>query len=190
MEMNRPTQNLWHSIEQLPHLPFVTDAELEDKLDVQIVQVLRLLDGLNQAHSICSQCGGQCCRDMGCELFTPELGCCPIADYRPLICRFQFCEKFGSQHETLIKWLRDLFTSATGHGEAGSRAVRALELNLLLFQACRGADAPCPQLLQNICLITAAARSQEIGWQEARRQINQEVEAYRSAQDQSMTLTR
>lgn len=179
MEVDLLTQNLWRSVERLPHLPFVTDTELEDNLDLQIVQALRLLDGINRAQSICSQCGGQCCRDMGCELFTAELGCCPIADYRPLLCRFHYCEKFGPEHETLIKWLRDLFAAAASHGEAGSRAVGALELNLLLLRTCRGADDPCPQLLENMCHITAAARSGEIGWQQAREQLNQQVEAYR-----------
>ena len=180
LDMDRLTQNLWHSIEQLPHLPFVTDTELEDNLDLQIVQALRLLDGLNLAQSICSQCGGQCCRDMGCDLFTAELGCCPIADYRPLLCRFHYCEKFGLEHETLIKWLRDLFGAATSLGEAGSRAVVALELNLLLLRTCRGADDPCPQLLWDMRQITAAACSGEISWQQAKEQLNQQVEVYRS----------
>ena len=178
--MDRQTENLWHGIEQLPHLPFVTDAELEENLDPQIVQALRLLDGLNQAQRICHQCGGKCCREMGCELFAAELGCCPIADYRPLICRFQFCEKFGSEHETLIKWLRDLFVSATSHGQAGSREVAALELGLLLLQACRGPEDHCPQLIENMRQITDLARSGAISWQQARGQLIREVEVYRS----------
>lgn len=181
MEMERVAQNLWRSIEQLPHLPFVTDRELKDKLELQIVQALQLLDSLNQAQMICSQCGGKCCRDMGCELFISEIGCCPIADFRPLLCRFQFCEKFGSEHETLIKWLRDLFVSATSHGEAGSREARALELSLLLLRACRGPEDHCPQLIENMLQITALARSGAISWQEARGQLIKEVEVYRSS---------
>jgi hypothetical protein len=180
MKMERATQSLWRSIEQLPHLPFVIDKELEEGLEPQIVQALKLLDVLNLTERICSQCGGKCCHEMGCELFTRELGCCPISDYRPLLCRFHYCEKFGAEHEVLIKWLRDLFVSATSHGEAGSRAITALELNMLLFRACRASEAPCPQLVENLRQIVATARSGDISWQEAKEQLGKEVETYRS----------
>jgi len=178
--MEMATQNLWRSIEQLPHLPFVIDRELEEGLELQIVQALQLLDNLNLAQGICSQCGGKCCRDLGCDLFTPELGSCPIAEYRPLICRFHYCERFGSEQDVLIQWLRDLFTSATCHGEAGSRATTALELNMLMFRACKRSEDSCPQLVEKMGQIIAMARSEGISWQEAEEQLGREIEAYRS----------
>lgn len=180
MNTEKTARNLCRNLERLQYLPFVTDEEPEEQLELEVIQALNLLEGLNQAQAICSGCGGKCCQEMGCELFSPELEGCPIADYRPLLCRFHYCEKFGPEHEGLVKGLRDLFVSAAAHGEAGSRVALGLELNMLLYRACRKPDDPCPQLVENMRQIAAAARRGEMGWQEAKGKFRGEVETYMS----------
>ena len=180
MNTERTARNLRRSLETLPYLPFVTDEELEKRLELEVIQALNLLEKLNQAQGICSGCKGKCCEEMGCELFFPELDSCPIADYRPLLCRFHYCEKFGAEHEGLIKMLRDLFASAASHGEAESRVSSALELNMLLYRACRKPDDHCPQVVENMRQIAAAARRGVMNWQEAKGRFRVEVETFRS----------
>ncbi len=188
MNTERTARNLCQSLETLPCLPFVTDEELEERLELEVIQALNLLERLNQAQGICSGCGGKCCAEMGCELFSPELGGCPIADYRPLLCRFHYCEKFGPEHEGPIKRLRNLFAAAASHGEAESRVASGLELNMLLYRACRRPDDPCPHLVGNMRQIAAAARRGEMSWQEAKGKFREEVETYRSMKRQKTNV--
>ncbi len=188
MNTERIARKLCQNLERLPYLPFVTDEELGERLDPEVIQAFRLLESLNRAQGICYRCGGKCCHEMGCELFSPELGGCPIADYRPLLCRFHYCEKFGPEHEGLVKGLRDLFVSAAAHGEAESRVVLGLELNMLLYRACRKPDDHCPHLVENMRQIAAAAHRGEMSWQEAKGKFREEVETYRSMKQQEANL--
>ena len=180
MNTERTARNLCLSLETIPYLPFITDGELAERLEPEVIQALNLLERLNRAQGICSRCGGKCCAEMGCELFSPDLEGCPIADYRPLLCRFHYCEKFGPEHEGLITGLRDFFASAAADEEAESRVVLGLELNMLLYRACRKPDDPCPQLVENMRQIAAAAQRGEMSWEEAKEGFRREVETYRS----------
>ena len=180
MNTEMTARNLYRSLETLPYLPFVTDEELGERLEPEVLQALSLLERLSQAEEICSRCRGKCCHEMECELFSPELEGCPIADYRPLLCRFHYCEKFSPEHEGLVKGLRDLFVSAASHGEAESRVVLGLELNMLLYRACRKPEDPCPPLVENIRQTATAAHRGEISWQEAKEKFRNEIETYRS----------
>ena len=180
MNTERTARNLCQSLERLPYLPFVTDEELAACLEPEAIEAFSLLERLNRAQEICSQCGGKCCQEMGCELFSPELEGCPTADYRPLLCRFHYCEKFGPEHEGLVKGLRDLFVSAAAHGEAESKVTLGMALNMLLYRACRKPEDPCPPLVENMRQIASAAHRGEMSWQEAKGKFRDEVGTYRS----------
>ena len=178
--IERAALSLWRSLEGLPHLPFVTDEELELGLPPDVIRALDFLDCINKAQSICSRCGGKCCHEMGCELYAPEMGGCPIACYRPVLCRFHYCERFGHEHEGLVKGLRDLLLSAASHPEETSREASALELNVLLYRASRKPEDPCPQLVEDMHRIMDAARRGEMGWQQAKEKLTRGVETHRT----------
>lgn len=174
-EIERQAQALGACLARLPHLPFTTDEELRQVLEPDVTWALDLLDGLNLEQALCARCGGKCCRDMGCELFQPEQGGCPIARFRPILCRFQYCEQFGGEHEWLAKGLRDLVLATAAHLDGESREARALDLNVALYRASRRDTEPCPAPVQRIRRYAAAAYSGEIGWREAMERCGAEV---------------
>jgi len=173
-------QNLTLNIERFPQLPFIADCEVTELLSPEVSRALGLLDRISDEKGICSACGGGCCQQMGCELFAPEFGECPIHEYRPLLCRFHYCERFGTEHEALIRELIAIFTSAVSKLEAECRAIPAIELNMLLYGACRRADEPCPWPIEGMRQIMESARRGETTWHVARRMLGDAVQSYRA----------
>jgi hypothetical protein len=68
---------------------FLTDEEFEALFGAEISAVTRVLNETSLGK--CSACGGMCCRDIGCELYSRKFGRCPIYDIRPRECRYHFC---------------------------------------------------------------------------------------------------
>ncbi|MDO8635487.1 MAG: hypothetical protein Q7R34_04465 [Dehalococcoidia bacterium] len=44
-----------------------------------------------QAQTRCHSCGGDCCRVIGCPIYSPQLSSCPIYDFRPVGYRWWLC---------------------------------------------------------------------------------------------------
>ncbi len=70
---------------------FYTDAEFEAGFGAQAAGAVRMLG--RHAGGICGDCGGECCRRIGCELYSPRFSACPIFEFRPAKCRLYFCER-------------------------------------------------------------------------------------------------
>lgn len=172
--------NLTTNIGRFPQLPFISDLEVTGLLGAEVSCGLELLDEINREKGVCSACGGRCCQQLACELFAPEFGRCPIHEYRPLLCRFHYCERFGTEHEALIRELIDIFTSAVSRLEAECRAIPAMELNILLYGACRRSDEPCPWPIEEMRQIVESARRGETTWPAARRMLGEAVRSYRT----------
>ncbi|MBM4444423.1 MAG: hypothetical protein FJ020_03850 [Chloroflexi bacterium] len=84
---------------------FPTDSEFESLFGAQIAAATRMLAG--HAGGICQSCRGECCRRIECEFYSDRFDCCPIHGYRPVKCRFYYCEKI-LENETLsdeARWL-------------------------------------------------------------------------------------
>ena len=99
---------LWH-VDRYPQILLVTDDEVGELFGREVPAALAELERFNQAERLCADCGGVCCRDIGCELYVAQLGQCPIHDCRPLVCRFHFCHRFDALDRYLIIDLRDVF---------------------------------------------------------------------------------
>jgi hypothetical protein len=70
---------------------FPTDSEFESLFGAQIAEATRMLAG--HAAAICQSCAGECCRRIECEFYSDRFNSCPIHEYRPVKCRFYYCEK-------------------------------------------------------------------------------------------------
>jgi hypothetical protein len=109
MDKGKAISNFLSRVDQFGQLLLVTDREVEKLFGEEVVAVLEELDHLNQEGGVCSSCGGDCCRDMGCELYAPMFKRCPIYDLRPIICRLHFCHRFDAEGKSLVIELRDIF---------------------------------------------------------------------------------
>jgi hypothetical protein len=70
---------------------FLTDEEFEVLFGAQIAEATRMLG--RHAAGICQSCAGECCRRIECEFYSDRFDNCPIHEYRPVKCRFYYCEK-------------------------------------------------------------------------------------------------
>jgi hypothetical protein len=68
---------------------FLTHKEFEGLFGAEISAVTRVLN--KACAERCSACGGKCCRDIGCRLYSEKFRYCPIYDIRPRECRYHFC---------------------------------------------------------------------------------------------------
>jgi hypothetical protein len=88
----------------------MTDEDVAELLGGEVGAAIARLDGVGRERRLCANCGGTCCSEIGCELFAPQLGRCPIHAYRPMACRLHFCALFGAEQRATIVELRDVFT--------------------------------------------------------------------------------
>ncbi len=74
-----------------PPRVFYSDAEFAAAFGQQAAGAIRMLG--RYAAPLCQDCGGECCRRIGCELYSPSFSTCPIFELRPAKCRLYFCER-------------------------------------------------------------------------------------------------
>jgi hypothetical protein len=111
MDRGKAISNFLSLVDEFGQLLLVTHDEVEKLFGEEVVAALAELERYNQDGEICAKCGGDCCRDMGCELYTPLFKRCPIYDLRPIICRLHFCHRFDAAGKALVIELRDIFFS-------------------------------------------------------------------------------
>ena len=128
--------------------PLMTDQDVADLLGDGVVAAIARVDEVGRERQLCEACGGTCCSEIGCELFAPRFGRCPIHDCRPMACRLHFCALFGAEQRATILALRDVFTGCLEvlerRGASGPQEIPPLA-------------AVCPELVA-----AAAARVQEV----------------------------
>ena len=94
----------------------MTDKEFETIFGEDIAGAARILD--QYANRVCQTCGGECCRRIGCEFYSPRFKACPIYEFRPAKCRLYYCSKIASEGEDpetageLTEVIRDSLTQA------------------------------------------------------------------------------
>jgi len=109
MDRGKAISNFLSLVDRFGQLLLITDEEVEKLFGEEVVAALAELDRFDLENGICSSCGGDCCRDMGCELYTPMFKRCPLYDLRPIICRLHFCHRFDAAGKSLVIELRDIF---------------------------------------------------------------------------------
>ncbi len=162
-------EDLVEKAQGLSGFPFITDVQVGELFGHEVSQALSFLDQLGAEQGICSSCGGNCCREIKCELYAADFASCPVYDHRPLVCRFHYCQRFGAEHEPLILELRDLCVDAINALPAGSPAWHGIELNLDLYGVCRQSAGPHPELVLEMGRVVEAARRENLSLGEARR---------------------
>ncbi|MCD6567312.1 MAG: hypothetical protein J7K94_01035 [Dehalococcoidia bacterium] len=84
---------------------FLTDADFAELFGPEIARITRALGKV--AEEKCPACGGKCCVDIGCGLYSEKFSCCPIYEIRPRECRYHFCWEI-SNAETLSQEDREV----------------------------------------------------------------------------------
>lgn len=163
----------------LHQLPFVTDREMQEILTAEVASTLHELDAVNGASGICSQCGGRCCDDMRCAAYAPEFGGCPIFDYRPFLCRFSYCFRFGSDKKEAAMALTNIALDIVSVCKADASVSQAFELNAGMYGACRADGKPLPDIVSGMLHLVQSARSGNTTWQLAREELVDLVASYR-----------
>jgi len=100
---------------------FLTESEFEEIFGKEISRVLQVLS--KNATHICSLCKGDCCREIGCRLYSEKFSSCPISEIRPRECRFHFCHRIvdatplsQEYREVLEEPTKDLLKDEQGIG--------------------------------------------------------------------------
>jgi hypothetical protein len=70
---------------------FLTDAEFEALFTPEIAGLIHTLNEVSKEQ--CTHCGGRCCQEVGCKLFSVRFSSCPIYEIRPRECRYHFCHR-------------------------------------------------------------------------------------------------
>ncbi|MDI6806245.1 MAG: hypothetical protein QMD14_00305 [Candidatus Aenigmarchaeota archaeon] len=77
--------------ENLRKYIFLTDNEFEVLFGAEVIKATKILD--KYAEQMCKDCGGECCKRIGCGFYSAQFDSCPIYEYRPAKCRLYYCEK-------------------------------------------------------------------------------------------------
>lgn len=144
MDKKKATQSFRAKAPELPCFPFITDEEMRALFGAEVAKAVVDLEALNQRDGICRRCGGKCCAEMQCELYAAAYGECPVYSHRPLLCRLNYCAKFGDEHKSWALALRDVGVEAVSLLEADEPLAAAIEVNVLLYGACRALHEPAP----------------------------------------------
>ena len=88
---------------------FITDKDIKELFGEEVTEAITRLQLLNRDKHLCSDCDGYCCSDIDCELYDVRYDLCPIYDFRPMVCRLQFCNRFYMQEVELINGLREVY---------------------------------------------------------------------------------
>lgn len=150
MEKGKAFQSFCAHVSTLPLFPFITEDEMRRLFGEEMASALEWLEEVNRSKDICGGCGGKCCQEMQCELYAPSYGGCPIYEYRPVLCRLNYCAQFGAENKSLVLGLRDVGVEAISLLEADDPTAAAIELNMLLYGACRGPNEPAPAPIQRM----------------------------------------
>jgi Fe-S-cluster containining protein len=102
-------------------LPLISDSEMDDLFGQEVADTLAALARRDQHERICLRCPSKCCWLVACEFFIPSLNQCAIHNFRPVLCRMHFCNKFGEQEKKVIVEIGDIFLDALLAGVGGDK---------------------------------------------------------------------
>ena len=101
--------NFLNHFESLSRLPFISNVEIDSLFGEEIGAILHELELYGRQEGFCLTCRSRCCLLVDCELYVPNFNRCSIYDFRPLLCRMHFCNKFAPVHRELVKAVGDIF---------------------------------------------------------------------------------
>jgi hypothetical protein len=150
----------------------LTDQEVQDLFGPETAAAMTAFDSFSRESGLCASCGGECCREIGCEVYSPLFHECPIHDTRPLLCRFHFCHRFDAVDKLLVIALRDVFMACYTADQISSGSI-ALAMSVPPL------ENACPILVANVQPVVESVRDGRIAPGEGIRLIRAEVKRYR-----------
>lgn len=172
LDETRAIATFLDGVGRFAQVALLTDAEVGELFGPETVAAMAAFDSYSRESGLCASCGGECCREIGCEVYSPLFQQCPIYDNRPLLCRFHFCHRFDQVDKGLVIALRDVFMACYTADQissgtiTGSMSVPPLENG-------------CPILAANVQPVADSVRDGSLSPGEGIRLIREEVERYR-----------
>lgn len=174
MDKEKAIRSFLEHVDRLPRLPLVTDMEMDALFGEEVAAALAHLDRHNQAEQMCLQCESRCCQVCQCELYTPQFSRCPIQEFRPVLCRLHFCNRFRVAGSTLMDELGDIFfDSLLAADREGNPGVRLFESPPLSIAA--------PGLIAATSPWMQALREGTANPEQVEKKVRREAEKYRTA---------
>jgi hypothetical protein len=168
------------AVGRLAQVALLTDGEVRELFGAETAAALVAFGRFSDDNGICASCGGVCCSEIGCEVYSPLFEECPVHATRPLLCRFHFCHRFDALDKTLVIALRGIFLACyTADQVSGGTIAESMSVPPL--------EAACPALVANTQPLVDAVREGEISPQDGAELIRKEVERYRSLHSVSPT---
>ncbi len=96
-------------VDRFRQVVFVNRERVLRLFGEEVIETLEKLEAFARCERVCDECGGLCCQDIGCELYAPQFGTCPVHQIRPIVCRFHFCHRFDALDKEAVIALRDTF---------------------------------------------------------------------------------
>lgn len=172
MDKGKAISRFLDRVDHFSQIILVTDEEMRDLFGDDMTELLGQLDLFSRKERLCARCGGKCCADIGCELFAPHFGQCPIHSYRPIACRLHFCYSFDNPYKSTIIDLRDVFFGCFRAVDLWSSAnIRSLDTPPF--------DGRCPELLAAVVLLVEAVRQRKAEPEAVAKEILREAQRFR-----------
>ena len=171
MDKGKATDRFLKRVDRFSQMPLITGEEVASLFGEEVTQALAQLEHFTAENRICAECGGVCCRDIGCELYASQFGQCPIHEFRPIVCRFHFCQRFDGAGKSLIVELRDIFLGClTAVDFRDSASLRSLDIPPLAEF--------CPELIAAVCPWVQAVRDGRLDPRQGANLVLQEAAEY------------
>ncbi len=116
-DINLAVSNFLKHFESLSHLPLISDAEMDSLFGQEVAAALHELELYGRQEGFCRSCRSRCCLLVDCELYVPSFSRCSIHNFRPVLCRMHFCNKFAPVYRDLVKAVGDIFLDSLLAGE-------------------------------------------------------------------------
>ena len=150
----------------------LTDEEVWQLFGAETAAALAAFDRYSEENGLCASCGGVCCSEIGCEVYSPRFEECPIHATRPLLCRFHFCHRFDVVDKTLVIALRDIYLACyTAEQISSGTIAKSMSVPPL--------ETACPALMANVQPLMDAVRQGRLDPQSGIQLIRKEVDRYR-----------
>ncbi len=173
MDKEKAIASFLAHLEGLSRLPLITDAEMKELYGREVAAVLSEMERYDRENQVCSNCEHRCCPAIDCEFYAPQFDCCPIHDFRPVVCRLHFCVKFPIASNPLMREMDDIFFDSLLTAERSSNSrVRFFDTPPLSRAA--------PELVSIGVPLVEAVRQGTLSPADAERLIHKEVEKYRT----------
>ena len=174
MDMARAVETFLEQVDRLTRLPLILDAEMGTLFGREVVSAVEVLDRYNREQGLCMRCESRCCQTCRCELYAPQFSGCPIREFRPVLCRLHFCNRFLAGGGPLVEELGDIFfESLLAADHQGNPRVRLFEAPPLAISA--------PDLVAATSPWIGAVRAGTLDAAEAERAVRKEAEKHRIA---------